>query len=93
MAEFSSQAEKVPAQIPHPVVPKIKVIAKKLWGIVKMTQYVIIFYNALFFKIPCCCLQWGLLACSCFKCFHTNWQLEHIRYYYSLIGKAASLLA
>lgn len=37
MAEFSSQAEKVPAQIPHPVVPKTKVIAQKLWGIIKMT--------------------------------------------------------
>ena len=37
MAEFRSQAEKVPAQMPHPVVPKIKVIVKKLWSIVKMT--------------------------------------------------------
>ena len=38
MTEFSSQTEKVPAQIPHPVVPKIKVVAKKLWSIVKMTS-------------------------------------------------------
>ena len=37
MAEFRSQEEKVPAQMPHPVVPEIKVIVKKLWSIVKMT--------------------------------------------------------
>ena len=38
MAEFRSQAEKVQAQMPHPVVPKSKRVFKKLWGTVKMTH-------------------------------------------------------